>query len=208
LANGQGAEESIRLRPRGEGDDFSRFNSGDHDLDEFIRDDAAPLEARDVTRVYVAEAGSVLVGYIALVADTLVLKSPERKRMDLGRAPKNVPAIKIGRLAVSTDWQERGIGSALIDLAYQRAVRARASVGCRLLTVDAYPAKEDWYSRRGFIRNKSGTAEDKCERCGKPLVCHNCTGAASDPSHKTVSMRFDLKTDPLPAWATVPPSAI
>lgn len=184
-------------------DDFSGFDCGDVDLNEFIRDDAPGLEEKDVTRVYVAAAGNQGLGYVAIVADTIVLKTPEQKKLSLEL--KNVPAVKIGRLAVSTTIQGQGIGKLLVSVAYHQALAIRRPIGCRLLTVDAYVSKVDWYGNKlGFVRNKGAPEEDKCPLCKKPLtLCPHCQKAfPSEPTH-TVSMRLDLKADPAPPWASL-----
>ena len=184
-------------------DDFSGFDCGDSDLNEFIRDDAPRLEQHDVTRVYVAANGSTGLGYVAIVADTVVLKTPERKKLGLDQ-PKNVPALKIGRLAVDVSLQNKGVGEQLIKVAYQQALVIRRPVGCRLLTVDAYAAKVAWYEKRGFVKNKGAPEEDKCPLCAKPLtLCPHCQQPFPDEAPHTVSMRLDLKAEPAPAWAIV-----
>jgi len=187
-----------RFRP-GE-DDFSGFDCGDADLNEFIRDDAPRLEQRDVTRVYVVARGNVGLGYVAIVADTVVLKTPERKKLGLDQ-PKNVPALKIGRLAVTKDLQRGKLGTRLIGIAYYQALVIRRPIGCRLLTVDAYAEKVPWYESRGFVKNKGAPEDDKCPRCSQPLTsCPHCKQPFPDDTPHTVSMRLDLKAEPAPSW--------
>lgn len=198
----------LGLRRLAESDDFSSFDSGDADLNDFVQNDARRLERCDVTRVYIAAAGAKAVGYLALLADTIVLKSNERKHLDLTRQDsKNVPAVKVGRLAVDLQFQRRGVGEALMRIAYQIAISTRRPLGCRLLTVDAYPASEEFYVKLGFIRNKVAPEDETCPTCKKPLNrCPHCSCEFQSSPTNTVSMRFDLKTDPLPSWAVAPAS--
>lgn len=64
--------------------------------------------------------------------------------------------------------------------AVDMALALSADVGCRLLTVDAYPQSMQFYERLGFTRNK---AKDR-------------------PDGKPISMRLDLRADPAPSWLT------
>jgi hypothetical protein len=85
------------------------------------------------------------------------------------------------------------------------AIGARRSLGCRLLTVDSLPGSEPFYLRLGFVRNKVAPEEEACPICNKPLnTCPHCGVALELTPSPTISMRFDLKTDPLPAWAAEP----
>jgi hypothetical protein len=135
------------------------------------------------------------------LADTVVLRTNERKNLKLGHDDsKNVPALKIGRLACDLDAKKRfqGIGKTLMWLAYQNGVATRQTIGCRLLTVDAYAGVVDYYAKLGFVANKTRPDGALCGGCGKPLEPPN----GSPANDTTVSMRFDLKSDPLPDWAT------
>ena len=51
-------------------------------------------------------------------------------------------------------------------------------VGCRLLTLDAYPQSVEFYKKLGFVENKAKVYQEK--------------------THP--SMRFDLFAPTLPAW--------
>ncbi|HEX4336357.1 MAG TPA: GNAT family N-acetyltransferase [Polyangiaceae bacterium] len=199
--------------------DWSSFDCGRGDLNEFVRDDAARLEQRDVTRVYMAIVDNVPIGYVALLADTIVLKTGESKKLDLVHGDsKSIPALKVGRLGVDQKSHERfaGVGKTLMWMAYQTAIGARETLGCRLLTVDAvHDDTHDavgYYEHLGFIRNKSTPAGEVCPLCRKLLDrCPHCAadfpqGEASyvEVPGRTVSMRFDLRLDPLPPWAVQP----
>lgn len=197
----------IALRRLAETDDFRAFESDEGDLNDFVRDDARRLEARDATRVYVALSGASPVGYIAVLTDTIILQQRERKRLDLtSQDSKSVPAVKVGRLAVDKRFQRNGIGEALMGLAYQLAVGVRRSLGCRLLTVDSLPRSELFYTKLGFKRNRAAPEEETCPLCDKPLnTCPHCGGVIQTASPRiTISMHFDLKADPLPPWAADP----
>ena len=67
--------------------------------------------------------------------------------------PAIIPAVLLGRLAISRDWQGRGLGRALLADVIARAQRASAEVSARLVIVHAIsPAAEAFYLRHGFTR--------------------------------------------------------
>ena len=183
------------------------FDCRDADLNDFIRNDAARLQVEAVTQVYLACYLGDVVGYIALLNDAVELKSPERKKLGLGHADsKTIPALKIGRLAVSYDFRLNhcGVGTQLIGFAYAKAVVIAQSAGCRLLTVDAYNQDSvdsvAFYRRLGFIANKNQDQEE-LDRPPPPVQESLPTLADVVQHRRTLSMRFDLHADPLPDWA-------
>lgn len=105
--------------------------------------------------------GADVVGYITLLADCIILETPEKKKLlnqllHRHQALYHFPALKIGRLAVRASHQKSGIGRILLEYAIGVVVRMNAdlNVGCRFITVDAYPASVPWYEKNGFESNK------------------------------------------------------
>jgi ribosomal protein S18 acetylase RimI-like enzyme len=134
------------------------FSCGDGDLDDFLQTDAARLHSENIVRTYLAQYEGELVGYVSLLVDAVVLETRERKKMALGAHDHPiVPALKVARLGVSESFREktRGVGEALMRFAFLRALDLADHVGCRLLTVDAYPASVGFYERLGFVRNRA-----------------------------------------------------
>ena len=73
---------------------------------------------------------------------------PMRRNM-----PKHIPAVLLGRLAISREWQGQGLGRALLGDVITRAQRASAEVSARLVIVHAIsPGAEAFYLRHGFTR--------------------------------------------------------
>lgn len=173
----------LRIRPLAiEDADASRaFTCGDDDLDDFLRTDAMRLQQHNVVRTSVALYDGRLVGYVALLADAVTLKSSERKKLALAHDDHPiVPAMKIARLAVDAEFRadHRGVGEALVYYAYAKAIDVAEQIGCRLLTLDAYPQSIQFYERLGFVPN-----QDK---------------RYSESKHP--SMRFDIFTAEQYAW--------
>jgi len=102
--------------------------------------------------------------------DAIKLSSTEREE-EFGKPKQypDYPAIKIARLAVSKNVQNRGIGTFMVKIVIGKAIEISKSIGCRFVTVDAYPKQAGFYARLDFITN------------------------THDKSGDNVSMRYDLQ---------------
>jgi len=139
-------------RPLASDDDFTLFDSGKPDLDQWLKQRALRSEKSRDARTYVVttlERG--VVGFYCLS-----IASVDRSQASgwLARnAPNPVPAILIGRLAVDVHMQGAGLGRALLADAARRARAAAEHVGARALIVDAVDEEAvAFYERFGFTR--------------------------------------------------------
>jgi ribosomal protein S18 acetylase RimI-like enzyme len=144
---------------------LEEFSCDDDDLNDFVRTDALRLQNEHATQCYLARresTGARVLGYVALLTDAVLLESKERKGLGLRDAHPVVPALKIARLGVSHDLQRgNGIGTALVRFAYFKGIEIAESVGCRLLTLDAYPQSVGFYEKLGFVCNRSKEYRDR-----------------------------------------------
>lgn len=148
----------VRLLGAADASAVATFTCGEEDLDDFLRSDALRLQAHRVARTYLAFIETELVGYMTLLADAVVLETKERKRLALVASDHPaVPALKIARLGVSAPFREAhvGTGTALVHIALAIAADLSERIGCRLLTLDAYPDSVGFYESLGFIRNRA-----------------------------------------------------
>lgn len=62
-----------------------------------------------------------------------------------------MPAVKVGRLATSHDFKNKGIGTALLDFIKVWFTHGNKT-GCRFIVVDAYnkPSVIRFYEKNGF----------------------------------------------------------
>jgi len=75
-----------------------------------------------------------------------------------------VPALKIARIAVDARFKatNEGLGAALVRFAYVKVIElATSHVGCRLLTLDAYPESISFHEKLGFVRNGAKAYEGR-----------------------------------------------
>lgn len=158
--------ELIPFTPELHQDQVATFNCGDDDLNDFLRSDASKYQQENLSQTNLAVLDEELVGYITLLTDSIVLKTNEKRKL-LGLLRSDhasivaFPALKIGRLGVQKELRENGIGSALLEYAVgvARRLNTALGVGCRFITLDAYPSAMEFYTKFGFVLNKN--YEDK-----------------------------------------------
>lgn len=148
-------ELNVRFEPLRPETDSSGFSCGDCDLDEFYQSDAEWHRRKHVayTTICVDNDTNEVLGFVTLACDAIRLAQEEQE--DLPTYP--IPAVKLCRLGVATQYQNRRVGSALVEYAIGAvvALQEEGLVAARFLTVDAYAARESWYQRFGFTRNQA-----------------------------------------------------
>lgn len=153
---------------------LKQFCCGRSQLDKFLHDDARDYDAHGLTSTVAvfAEGFDIPVAYFSLTADSVHLSGGERT--DLG-LPFDVsisyyPAVKITKLAVTSELQRKGIGDALIDLIC--GIVSTAPFAVRLLTVDAVnqEAVLSFYRHTGFIESLSEKKERQSQKVRDTLL--------------------------------------
>lgn len=131
--------------------DRSPFESGSPPLDRYLREQASQDIKRRVATCFVAIpiGQEHVAGYYTLTATSVALGAVSAEiAKKLPRYPV-VPAALLGRLAVSKDWQGKGLGSTLLADALLRT--ARTELGVFAMLVDAKnAAARRFYEHFGF----------------------------------------------------------
>lgn len=146
------------------------FDCGDAELNGFLVNDALAHQTQQLAQTSVAVQNGEIIGYVSLLCDAVKLGDDERASFDSRKRYAEYPAVKIGRMGVSTRYKGKGVGMALLRFAVGMAGVIAQTAGCRFLTVDAYPAANSFYERFGFANNL----------------------LKNKPGRRTVSKRFDL----------------
>lgn len=130
--------------------DSTGFDSGNVDLDSWLRDHAMHASAMNTGRTFIWHAGDgVVVAYFTLAAH-LVARETLAKRTGRG-SPDVIPAILLARLALDRAQQGQGLGSELLWDALSRAVAANRQAAARLVVVDAVDERAaSFYGHFGF----------------------------------------------------------
>ena len=119
--------------------DRNGFACGEPTLDAYLQLQAAQhhRDGISTTHVLVEEsAPSRILGYYSLSAAQLLLT--DLQEVDRKRLPSYpVPAVRMGRLAVSSSQQGKGLGAYLLAHAVARCLGLREQLGVRVLIVDA-----------------------------------------------------------------------
>lgn len=133
--------------------DTASFHCGQPPLDDYIRRYAGQDVQRNVARVFLAALDHEprrLAGFFSLSAgSTRCSDVPEGLAKKLSRYP--VPVALMGRLAVASDFQGKGLGSILLADACKKVAHARAILAVAGIVVDAKDATAiRFYQHFGF----------------------------------------------------------
>lgn len=122
-------------RPIAEDDDTSEFDSGEANLDDYLRRRARANHVQGASRCFVTCRHERVVGYYALASASVQhsdVTGKVRRNM-----PDPVPVILLSRLAVDHKEHGSGLGKDLLRDAILRAVEASDIIGVRALLVHA-----------------------------------------------------------------------
>ncbi len=138
------------------GQDRAGFSCGEPTLDAYLKTQASQDMKRGLAACHVLidqDNPSQIIGYYTLSNASVVLNDlPPDLLKKAGRYPL-IPAVLLGRLAVDSSFQGRGIGDVLLGDALLRALRLSKEVGIMLVIVDALnEAVVGFYERRDFKR--------------------------------------------------------
>lgn len=134
------------LRPDHLVDDF---RCGTPNLDQWLVRRALPNQISGSSRTWVATVGDHVVGYCA--SSTAVIIRAEATRRAARNQPDPLPAVLLGRLAVDTRHQSRGIGAALLKDFLLKSLEVAQITGVRLVLVHAKDARAaTFYAKYGF----------------------------------------------------------
>ncbi len=129
------------------------FSCGQPTLDSYLRRYASQDVRRNVARVFIAtpeDDAHKVAGFYTLNAGSVnCTELPETLARKLPQYP--VPVALIGRLAVTQDYQGKGLGSILLVSACQKIVQASSILAIAGIIVDAKDAAAfAFYQHFGF----------------------------------------------------------
>ena len=104
----------FNLEPLGENHNRGEFDCGVEALNRYLKQTARQHEAKGIARTYVlSEDSRIIAGFFTLTycqVDGGILPEAFAKKL-----PQQIPAMRLGRLAVSLSKQRQGIGHMLIS---------------------------------------------------------------------------------------------
>jgi GNAT superfamily N-acetyltransferase len=149
-------ELRYRLEPLAKHHDRDGFHCGADSLDQYLKTQASQDMRRKANAAFVLtpqDAPSRIAGYFTLRAYGLAPGNiPDAAKKHLPRYPM-VSATLMGRLAVATEFQGRGLGAILLAKALAKAYESAAQVGSSMVVVDAIDERAARFSAaHGFIQ--------------------------------------------------------
>jgi len=146
-------ETGLVIEPLGLQHNRSAFGCGIESLDTYLRRQATQDVKRRISRVFVARYPrdpARILGYYTLSSLSIDLSAlPAQAARKLPRHP--LPAALIGRLAVDSSVQRKGIGKMLLSNAIKRTLAVSDDIAIYALVVDAIDRDaESFYLRYGF----------------------------------------------------------
>lgn len=133
--------------------DRQGFDCGRQELNDWLRQVAAQHQDKGLSKTFVAtreEEPARICGYYALTLAELENRHlPESWRKKL---PRRIPGVRLGRLAVDSRFQCKGLGELLLVDALTRAQRIYTEAGGIGLFVDAIDEQvAGYYQGFGFV---------------------------------------------------------
>ena len=140
----------VRLERFGPDHDLGAFDSGNAELDDWLRRHGLAAQQMDSARTFVITRNRV-VGYFSLTMGS-VLRADAPAKLVRGLPAYPIGMVLLARLAVDRREQGKGLGALLLSEALRKAAGAGEAAAARLVVVDAIDdAAVRFYERFGFI---------------------------------------------------------
>ena len=122
-------------------------------MDDFLRQEAWEDQEMGLSTTFllVNEERKNIMAYLSLCNDAIRLDFDEKS--EKGVPYYTIPALKIARLAVSSQYQKQGLGKQLIFLAAYQGTQIREVSGVVFITLDCYEHRKSYYESYGFVEN-------------------------------------------------------
>ena len=139
----------------------------DSATEDYLHEKAREMESRDLSRTYLAiipDSGKVM-GYVTLsikcmtVPKENLLSGKVLKSMNIESRTGVAQSYLLGQLSRSSD-APKGLGTILLDFAFDRLSVAKEVVGCRMVRLDCHDELIPYYTGHGFKlirKNDEGT---------------------------------------------------
>ena len=129
---------------------LKHFDCGIGVLNDFLSRYSQKNDSLGIGKTFVAlDENNNIAGYFTLATAQVAFEEiPDNYRGKLPKYP--IPALRIARLAVSTDSQGKGIGKWLLAQAFIKIVQVAEVTGLYFIIVDAKESSKSFYEHYGF----------------------------------------------------------
>lgn len=151
----------LEFDPLSTGFQLANFDCGDDDINEFFKQDALDYQREQMANTYVFHSSMKPIAFFGILNDCLHDKGyvsstwnrfHRKRKIPNSKRIKQYPAIKVGRLGVTKEYQGAGIAYERMDFIKGFSLLEHKPA-CRLLLLDAYNREKQikYYERNGFI---------------------------------------------------------
>lgn len=132
--------------------DVNDFDSGQSTLDEWLRRKALKNQLSGASRCFVVCEESKVIGYYTLSAGAIAHENaPKKFKYNM---PDPLPILLLGRLAIDKNYQNIGLGKALLRDALLRTIAISKNAGVFAILVHALTEQaKRFYLSRGFVES-------------------------------------------------------
>lgn len=123
-------------------EDLKEFKCEDSLLNEFLKRDAYFEHIMHLSRTKIIKVGEVVTGYF-----TIEFRSIE---IPIDGDDNKYPSIVLKCLAIDENYENKGIGTNVLEYITINSKDISEFIGCRCLFIDARVSKLKWYKDRGF----------------------------------------------------------
>ena len=144
------SDPGLRLERLDSRHDLAGFDSGNAELDGWLRRHSLAAQQMDSARTFLLTEGGRILGYFCLTMGS-VRREEAPRRLVRGMPGYPVGIVLLARLAVDRSQQGKGRGALLLAEALRKAVAAGEAAAARLVVVDAIDeVAASFYRRHGF----------------------------------------------------------
>ncbi|MEM8719106.1 MAG: GNAT family N-acetyltransferase [Cyanobacteria bacterium P01_G01_bin.39] len=130
------------------------FDCGETSLNDWLKKRALKNDLTDASRTYVVCCENIVVAYYSLHLGCI--QHSEAVRKIKRNMPDPIPAIVLGRLAVDTSHQGKGLARALIKDMFLRVIQVADLAGTKAVLVKALNDRVTaFYQSFGFVQSKT-----------------------------------------------------
>ena len=125
------------------------FDCGDDKLNLYLSTFAKQNDIKGIGRTFVLMEGDDVEGFYTLSSAQIAFEQlPLSLKKSLPKYP--VPSIRIARLVVRRESQNKGIGSLILTNIFKRILSISSSIGIAFVIVDAKEESKGFYEHFGF----------------------------------------------------------
>lgn len=136
--------------------ELSLFSCGNEKLDKYLKEFATKNDKSGYGKTFVLIDNKEIIGYYTLSTASITFDEMDEEYKKYNpRYP--IPSVRIARLAINKNKQNKGYGKLLLKDAFLRIADVSNIVGVKLVIVDAKESSISFYTQFGFEKLKESS---------------------------------------------------